>query len=74
MSEIFKITWKAARVNRGLTLKDVAKISGKSIDTVMKYEKDSSDIPRGLKNLWLSLYNVPEELIFYGLESDLIVK
>lgn len=74
MPNIFKITWRAARVNRGLTLEEVAEISGKSKDTVMRYEKDSSSIPYDLKNLWLSLYDVPEEFIYFGLESDLIGK
>jgi transcriptional regulator with XRE-family HTH domain len=69
---MFRITWRAARVNRGLTLEDAARLSCKSVDTVYKYEKDSSHIPYDLMQLWLKLYEVPSELIYCGLESDLI--
>ena len=69
-SKEFKITWRAARVNRGLTQSEVAKLSGKNIDTVTKYEKDSTDIPYDLMQLWIKLYNVPDDLIYCGLESD----
>jgi transcriptional regulator with XRE-family HTH domain len=71
---MFRITWRAARVNRGYTLKEVAELSGKSIDTVIKYEKDSFDIPYDLMQLWLKLYNVPADNIHCGRESDLIGK
>lgn len=71
---MFRITWRAARVNRGLTLKEVAKITGKSVDTITRYEKDSSDIPYDLMQLWLNLYKVPGEIVFCGRESDLTGK
>lgn len=74
MKDEFKLTWRAARVNRGLTLEDASKMSGKSVDTVQKYEKDSSNIPYDLMRSWLKLYTVPVELIYCGPESDLIVK
>lgn len=66
----FQITWRAARVNRGLTQGEVAELSGKNIDTITKYEKDSTSIPNDLMKLWIKLYNVPEDLIFLGRESD----
>lgn len=66
----FRITWRAARVNRGYNQAEVAELSGKNIDTVVKYEKDSSSIPYDLMKLWIKLYDVPEDLIFCGLESD----
>lgn len=69
---MFRLTWRAARVNRGYTLTDAAKLSHKNIDTVMKYEKDSSEIPYDLLQLWLKLYSVPQELVYIGPESDLI--
>ncbi|WP_059050027.1 helix-turn-helix domain-containing protein [Paenibacillus senegalimassiliensis] len=71
MSE-YKITWTAARVNAGYTLKEVADISKRSIDTVHRYEKDSSGIPLDLMNLWVDLYKVPPGLVFCGRKSDLI--
>lgn len=66
----FKLTWRAARVNRGLTQGEAAELSGRNIDTVTKYEKDSTDIPYDLMKTWIKLYNVPEDLIFCGRESD----
>lgn len=71
---MFRITWRAARINRGLTLKDVAEFTGKSIDTIIKYEKDSTDIPYDLMQRLLGLYGVPIEHIHCGRESDLIGK
>lgn len=66
----FKITLKAARVNRGLKQREVAEIVGKNVDTITKYEKDSTEIPRLLSKSLLELYQVPEDLIFFGPESD----
>ncbi|GIO39271.1 hypothetical protein J41TS12_41320 [Paenibacillus antibioticophila] len=67
---MFKITLRAARVNRGLTLEEVAGILKKSVDTIRKYEKDSSHIPRDLLVSLLKLYQVPDEHIFFGPESS----
>lgn len=72
--DAFKITWRAARVNRGYNQSEVAELSGKNIDTVVKYEKDSSTIPYDLMKSWINLYGVPEDLIYCGLESDLTGK
>jgi transcriptional regulator with XRE-family HTH domain len=69
-NEVFKITWRAARVNRGLTQGEAAELSGRNIDTVTKYEKDSTNIPYDLMKTWIKLYNVPEDLIYCGIESD----
>ncbi|MDI6789926.1 MAG: helix-turn-helix transcriptional regulator [Thermodesulfobacteriota bacterium] len=68
------ITLRAARVNNGLTLKDVAKATGKAADTINKYERDSSSIPRDLLCRLLQLYGVDGDVIFYGRESDFIGK
>lgn len=70
----YRISWKAARVNAGLTLKDVAHATGRCIDTIMRYEKDSSNIPLDLMNVLLELYGVPAAMIYCGKESDLIGK
>lgn len=72
MSEVktlFKITLRAARINKGLPREKVAKIVGKSVDTLKKYEEDSSEIPRDFLMELLHLYEVPDEHIFFGKES-----
>ncbi len=68
----FQITLRAARVNCGLTLKDVAKKTGRNVDTIMKYEKDSSNIPRGLMVQLIDIYGVDFDALFFGKESDFI--
>lgn len=67
----FKITLRAARVNRGLTLKDVAEKTGKCAETISKYEIDSTDIPRDLSLKLIEIYEVPQDLLFFGSESSL---
>lgn len=66
------ITLRAARVNCGLTLEDVAAITKKSKDTIQKYEKDSTNIPRDLMVTLIGLYSVNVDNLFFGLESDFI--
>ncbi|MNB71348.1 hypothetical protein D3C75_179110 [compost metagenome] len=68
----YKITWRAARVNAGYTLKQISDATGKHIDSIRRYERDSSDIPWDLMNHLLELYKVPSELVYCGIESDLI--
>ena len=66
------ITLRAARVNRGYTLKDVAEKVGKNIDTINKYEIDSTNIPRSLMVDLLKLYEIDPDNIFFGKELDFI--
>jgi transcriptional regulator with XRE-family HTH domain len=68
----FLITLRAARVNCGLTLKDVSSKVGKSEATIAKYENDSTSIPRDLMEALCALYGAPKEIIFFGRESDFI--
>ncbi|WP_256717649.1 helix-turn-helix transcriptional regulator [Paenibacillus sp. FSL R5-0636] len=68
-NKIFKITLRAARINCGLTREEVAIRVNKSVDTIRKYESDSSDIPRDLLVALLTMYDVPDEHIFFGKES-----
>lgn len=65
-----KITLKAARANCGMTLKDVSEKTGKSIDTISKYEMDSTSIPHDLTIALLELYQFPFTNIFFGKESE----
>ncbi|GIO33096.1 hypothetical protein J2TS6_42370 [Paenibacillus albilobatus] len=66
---MFQLTLRAARVNRGFSLKEVASHVGKCPETIGKYENDSTAIPRGLFLELVRLYGVPEEMIFCGKES-----
>lgn len=65
-----KITLRAARVNTGLTLVKSSKHLKINKDTLAKYEKDSSDIPRSLLAKIEELYNVNPNDIFFGNESE----
>lgn len=65
-----QVTLRAARVNCGYTLKDVAEKTGRSMDTISKYENDSTNIPRNLMVMLIDLYNIPDEHIFFGSESS----
>ncbi|MCM3632904.1 helix-turn-helix domain-containing protein [Paenibacillus camelliae] len=67
----FCITLRTARLLRGMTVKQVAIKTGKCVDTISKYEKDSTNIPRDLSIELIRLYNVPETVIYFGKESDL---
>ena len=70
----FQITLRAARVNRGMTLKKASELASKSVDTLMKYERDSTDIPRDLMMRLLALYDLSADVVFFGRESDFIGK
>lgn len=66
---MFQLTLRAARVNRGLGLKDVAEKTGRHPETIAKYEADSTNIPRDLMVQLTELYKIPAEYIFFGRES-----
>lgn len=66
----FKITFQAARINRGYSVKEVAELTGRHPDTIRKYEIDSSNIPHDLMIRLLEMYQVPHRLIFFGKESE----
>lgn len=67
---MFQITLRAARVNCGLNLKEVAQKVNKTPETIAKYEKDSSRIPRDLMDALLAVYGIPQNYIFFGKEFD----
>lgn len=68
-----KITLRAARTNAGYSAKEVGEKIGKHSQTILNYEKDSSDIPRGLLIELSEIYRYPIDFIFlgktYGLNS-----
>ncbi|QQZ07318.1 helix-turn-helix transcriptional regulator [Heyndrickxia oleronia] len=60
-----KITLRAARVNAGLKLTEAAKLFGINKDTLSKYEKDSSNVPRSFFINIEKFYKIPVENIFW---------
>ncbi|GGH83665.1 transcriptional regulator with XRE-family HTH domain [Pullulanibacillus pueri] len=67
---MMQITLRAARVNSGYTLKEAAEKFGISPDTLSKYEKDSTNVPRTFFIKIEKVYNVSVENIFFGQQSD----
>ncbi|OAS21165.1 helix-turn-helix domain-containing protein [Paenibacillus oryzisoli] len=63
------ITLRAARTNCDLTLKQVADLTGKCAETLGKYERDSSKIPRDVMEDLIRIYRIPKHHIFFGKES-----
>ncbi|WP_354314245.1 helix-turn-helix domain-containing protein [Sporosarcina psychrophila] len=64
------MTLRAARVNAGMTLVASSKQLCVNKDTLSKYERDSSNIPRSLLVKIENLYNVNTNDIFFGNESE----
>ena len=62
---MLKITLRAARVNAGYKLIEAAKEFGINKDTLSKYEKDSSNIPRKFFIKIEEIYKIPVENIFW---------
>lgn len=65
-----KITLRAARVNCGLKLVEAAKLFGINKDTLSKYEKDSTNVPRTFLIKVEAIYKIPVEHIFFGEQSE----
>ena len=65
-----QITLRAARINAGLTLVKAAKEFGINKDTLSRYEKDSTKIPRDIFTKIEEIYGVPVDNIFFGKESE----
>ncbi|MDO6663559.1 helix-turn-helix domain-containing protein [Bacillus thuringiensis] len=71
---MLKITLRAARVNAGYKLVEAAEKFGINKDTLSKYEKDSSNIPRRFFIKIEEVYKIPVENIFFGNQSDFFRK
>ncbi|MFE0394725.1 helix-turn-helix transcriptional regulator [Paenibacillus lactis] len=69
---MFQITLRAARTNRGFTLDEVARLVDRTPKTIAKYESDSTSIPRDLFLSLVTLYKVPEDMVYCGVESVFI--
>ncbi len=68
------ITLKAARVNAGLTLAEASKLFGINKDTLSKYERDSTNVPRPFMMKIEEVYKIPLENIFFGSQSEFFRK
>lgn len=71
---MIKITLRAARVNAGLKLIDAAELFGINKDTLSKYEKDSTNVPRTFFVKIEEIYMIPVEHIFFGDQSEFFRK
>lgn len=60
----YKITLRAARVNAGLTQKQVAQSVNVCIDTVRSWEIGKSEPSASKFKALCDLYNCPEDFIF----------
>lgn len=69
----FQISLEAARKNAGFKRAgDAARLVGIHEQTLLKLEKDSTDIPFSVLSKLSDLYQVPKNNIFLGKKYDLI--
>lgn len=64
------ITMRAARVNAGLTQEKASKMLGINADTLSRYEKDNSRIPRNIIAEIPKVYFIDSDNIFFGKETE----
>lgn len=69
---MFQMTLRAARVNLGLTRKEAAKLFDIHHETLTRYEFDSTNVPRSFFNQLESVYGVPIENLYFGVENQYI--
>lgn len=69
-----KMTLRAARVNAGFRQVEAAERFGVNKDTLSKFEKDSTNIPRLFFTKIEDVYGVPVNDIFFGVESEFFRK
>ncbi|MBS4749554.1 helix-turn-helix domain-containing protein [Granulicatella sp. zg-ZJ] len=60
------LSLKAARANANLTLIEASKILSINKDTLSRYERNSSHIPRSISLKMQELYQIPEKNLFFG--------
>ncbi|WP_262481728.1 helix-turn-helix domain-containing protein [Bacillus sp. CH30_1T] len=70
MNYLLKITLKAARVNSNLNLVEAAEKFGINKDTLWKYERDSTNVPRTFFIQIEGVYGIPVDNIFFGNVSE----
>lgn len=64
------LSLKAARVNCNLTLIQAAEALNITKDTLSRYERDSTNIPRHISKKMEILYKIPEKYLYFGKLSD----
>lgn len=67
-------TLEAMRVNAGLTQSELAKEFEVSNQTIMRLEKDSSDIGYQMLKKYIDKFNIPFDNIFLGKKYENFVK
>ena len=65
-----KIKLKAVRTNAGFSAKEVADIVAKNYQTILSYEKDSTEIPINLARKLADIYDYPIDYIFLGKTTE----
>ena len=65
-----KIKLKAARINAEFSAKEIAGIVGKNHQTILSYEKDSTEIPMSLAIKLAEIYDYPIDFIFLGKTTE----
>ena len=65
-----KIKLKAARINAEFSAKEIAEIVGKNHQTILSYEKDSTEIPMSLAIKLAEIYDYPIDFIFLGKTTE----
>lgn len=66
----FKITLKAARLNREMTLDEASKLFDISYTTLRNYEINSTDVPLSFYMKVDEVYRIPRKYIFFGKIED----
>lgn len=66
----FKISLKAARVNRNMTQKELGREVGRDSATILNWEKGNSRIPLEDFKKICKVLNVPEDLVYLPLKSS----
>jgi transcriptional regulator with XRE-family HTH domain len=66
---LVQITLKAARINKGLKLKDAAELFGIHYSTLSRYEADSTNVPKGFFDKVESVYGIPVSFVYFGKEA-----
>ncbi|MDB5053938.1 MAG: family transcriptional regulator [Bacilli bacterium] len=67
---MFQFTLRAARINCGHTLEEVATACGVTVRKIKQYEKDSGRMPRNIAAQIVQLYRISCDYIFIGKEKD----
>ncbi|TPR12804.1 XRE family transcriptional regulator [Apilactobacillus timberlakei] len=65
-------TLQAARINLGYTQKDVSRLLNVNVNTIVNWEKDSSNLTFKRIKQFSSIYHIPKDMIFFGNKNEFI--